>query len=136
MTFPKKEIIQTNINISVGNMPYHLLTLDHHHHLIVTMPRTCNECGLDFDNRNLHDKHWKKCVKKVTFVAYDGQEITASRHENGTFLCYCSHNKCPKSQGFATIDALQKHMKNLKTIWLGPEKKASPMGSNPIFHIW
>lgn len=112
----------------------YILTSNHHHllnltiinqsHIIsITMPRICQECGLSFDNRNLHDKHWKKCVKTVTFVAYSGQQITATRHENGTFLCYCSHSKCPKAQGFATIDALQKHMKNLQTNWLGPEKK-------------
>jgi hypothetical protein len=35
------------------------------------------------------------------------------------------HNKCPKNTGFATIDAFQKHMRNLKTMWLGPEKKAN-----------
>ena len=92
------------------------------------MPRTCNECGTEFDNRNLHDKHWKKCVKTITFVGHNGQEITTSRHENGMFMCYCSYNKCPKNQGFATVDALQKHMRNLKTIWLGAEKKASSGG--------
>ncbi|KAF8120691.1 hypothetical protein EV363DRAFT_1104242, partial [Boletus edulis] len=51
----------------------------------ITMPRTCNQCGLNFDNKVLHDNHWKKCVKDVSFVAYNGQEITITRHENGTF---------------------------------------------------
>ncbi|KAI6096772.1 hypothetical protein F5141DRAFT_1067498 [Pisolithus sp. B1] len=88
------------------------------------MPRSCKECGLEFDNKILHDTHWKKCVRKVSFVAYTGQDITMTRHENGTFLCYCSHHKCPKEVGFATMDALHKHMKTLKTTWLGPEKKA------------
>ncbi|KAI6139891.1 hypothetical protein EDD17DRAFT_1770388 [Pisolithus thermaeus] len=88
------------------------------------MPRACKECGLEFDNRNLHDAHWKKCVKVITFVAYTGQDVTITCHENGTFLCYCSHPKCPRETGFTTVDALHKHMKTLKTTWLGPEKKA------------
>lgn len=96
------------------------------------MPRICTECGLVFANKNLHDPHWKKCVKTAKFVAYNGQEITVTRHENGTFLCYCSHHKCPKDQGFATIDAMQKHMKNLKTNWLGPEKVSSDYVSNSL----
>ena len=87
------------------------------------MPRVCKECGLEFDNKKLHDTHRKKCVKEVTFIAHNGQEITVTRNQNGTFLCYCSHGKCPKDQGFATIDSMQKHMKNLKTTWLGREKK-------------
>ncbi|KAG6376005.1 hypothetical protein JVT61DRAFT_2890 [Boletus reticuloceps] len=82
------------------------------------MPHTCNECGLDFDNKVLHNMHWKKCVKCVSFVAYNGQQITITCHTNGTFWCYCSHDKCPKSVGFATVDTLQKH---IKTTWLGPE---------------
>lgn len=65
----------------------------------------------------------EKAIKIVTFVAHNGQEITTTRNQNGTFLCYCSHHKCPKNQGFITIDALQKHMKNLKTTWLGPKGK-------------
>ncbi|KAI6095257.1 hypothetical protein EDD16DRAFT_1528712 [Pisolithus croceorrhizus] len=67
--------------------------------------------------------HWKKCTRKVSFVAYTGWDITMTHHENGTFLCYCSHHKCPKEVGFATMDALHKHMKTLKTTWLGPEQK-------------
>lgn len=100
------------------------------------MPRVCKQCGLEFDNKKLHDTHWKKCVKNVTFIAYNGQEITTTRHQNGTFLCYCSHSKCPKDQGFTTIDAMQKHMKNLKTTWLGREKKvhSSSQSSNLIAH--
>ncbi|KAI5982121.1 hypothetical protein EDC04DRAFT_2915922 [Pisolithus marmoratus] len=78
------------------------------------MPHSCKECGLEFDNKNIHDAHWKK--------------KSLDRHANGTFLCYCSHPKCPKEVGFATVDALGKHMKNLKTTWLGPEKKASAEG--------
>lgn len=114
-----------------------LLLSNHHHHLtsvenIHTMPRICTECGLVFANKNLHDPHWKKCVKTAKFVAYNGQKITVTRHENGTFLCYCSHHKCPKDQGFATIDAMQKHMKNLKTNWLGPEKVSSDYVSNSL----
>ncbi|KAI6094764.1 hypothetical protein F5141DRAFT_1069108 [Pisolithus sp. B1] len=88
------------------------------------MPHACKECGLEFDNRNLHDAHWKKCVKVITSVAYTGQDVTITHHENGTFLC-CSHHKCPRDIGFTTVDALHKHMKTLKTTWLGPEKKAS-----------
>ncbi|KAI6043284.1 hypothetical protein EDC04DRAFT_2600326 [Pisolithus marmoratus] len=88
------------------------------------MPHSCKECGLELDNKNLHDAHWKKCVKTVTFVTHTGQEVTVTHHNNGTFLCYCSHHKCPKGVGFATVDALGKHMKNLKTTWLSPEKKA------------
>jgi len=38
-------------------------------------------------------------------------------------MCYCSHGKCLRDQGFATIDAMQKHMKNFKTTWLSREKK-------------
>ncbi|KAI6025479.1 hypothetical protein EDC04DRAFT_2930846 [Pisolithus marmoratus] len=89
------------------------------------MTHTCKGCGLEFDNRNLHDTHWKKCVKTVTFVIHTGEQVTVTHHQNGTFLCYCSHPKCPKEKGFVTVDALQKHMKTLKTTWLGPEKKAS-----------
>ncbi|KAI5985430.1 hypothetical protein EDC04DRAFT_2913772 [Pisolithus marmoratus] len=89
------------------------------------MPRTCKECGLQFDNRGLHDSHWKKCVKTVTFVAPTGEDVTVTRDRNGTFVCYCSHDKCPKENGFVTVGALQRHMKTLKTTWLGPEKKAS-----------
>ncbi|KAI5990691.1 hypothetical protein EDC04DRAFT_3097397 [Pisolithus marmoratus] len=92
------------------------------------MTRTCKGCGLEFDNRNLHDTHWKKCVKTVTFVIHTGEQVTVTHHQNGTFLCYCSHPKCPKEKGFLTVDALQKHMKTLKTTWLGPEKKASAEG--------
>lgn len=80
---------------------------------------------MGFDNKNLHDSHWKKCVKTLNFLAYNGQEITVTRHANGTFVCYCSHPKCPKAQGFTTQDALQRHLKKSKTTWLGPEKKAS-----------
>ncbi|KAI5996097.1 hypothetical protein EDC04DRAFT_2979571 [Pisolithus marmoratus] len=89
------------------------------------MTHTCKGCGLEFDNRNLHDTHWKKCVKTVTFVIHTGEQVTVTCHQNGTFLCYCSHPKCPKEKGFVTVDALQKHMKTLKTTWFGPEKKAS-----------
>ncbi|KAI6043207.1 hypothetical protein EDC04DRAFT_2600384 [Pisolithus marmoratus] len=89
------------------------------------MPHTCKECGLQFDNRGLHDSHWKKCVKTVTFVAPTGEDVTVTRDRNGTFVCYCSHDKCPKENGFVTVGALQRHMKTLKTTWLGPEKKAS-----------
>ncbi|KAI6025416.1 hypothetical protein EDC04DRAFT_2606298 [Pisolithus marmoratus] len=92
------------------------------------MPRSCNECSLEFDNKVLHDMHWKKCIKTVTFVTHTGEQITITRHQNGTFVCYCSHPKCPKEKGFVTVDALQKHMKTLKTTWLGPEKKASAEG--------
>ncbi|KAI6019059.1 hypothetical protein EDC04DRAFT_2941487 [Pisolithus marmoratus] len=92
------------------------------------MTCTCKGCGLEFDNRNLHDTHWKKCVKTVTFVIHTGEQVTVTHHQNGTFLCYCSHPKCPKEKGFVTVDALQKHMKTLKTTWLGPEKKASAEG--------
>ncbi|KAI6020604.1 hypothetical protein EDC04DRAFT_2607400 [Pisolithus marmoratus] len=105
------------------------------------MPRSCKECGLEFDNKNIHDAHWKKCVKTMSFVSHTGQEVTVNRHANGTFLCYCSHPKCPKEVGFATVDALGKHMKNLKTTWLGAEKKASaeggaePSGQNPALEI-
>ncbi|KAI6017532.1 hypothetical protein EDC04DRAFT_2608014 [Pisolithus marmoratus] len=66
------------------------------------MPRTCKECGLQFDNRGLHDSHWKKCVKTVTFVAPTGEDVTVTRDRNGTFVCYCSHDKCPKENGFVT----------------------------------
>ncbi|KAI5984878.1 hypothetical protein EDD15DRAFT_2201002 [Pisolithus albus] len=93
------------------------------------MPRICKECGLEFDNKILHDTHWKKCVREVTFIAYTGQEITLTRQENGAFACYCSHPKCPKQAGFATMDTLHKHMKTLKTTWLGPEKKAGGQSS-------
>ncbi|KAI6119109.1 hypothetical protein EV401DRAFT_1888401, partial [Pisolithus croceorrhizus] len=96
------------------------------------MPRACKECGQEFDNRNLHDAHWKKCVKAITFVAYTGQDVTMTRHENGAFLCYCSHHKCPREVGFTTVDALHKHMKTLKTTWLGPEKKASAGGQSLV----
>ncbi|KAI6038256.1 hypothetical protein EDC04DRAFT_3090911 [Pisolithus marmoratus] len=92
------------------------------------MTHTCKGCGLEFDDRNLHDTHWKKCVKTVTFVIHTGEQVTVTHHQNGTFLCYCSHPKCPKEKGFVTVDALQKHMKTLKTTWLGPEKKASAEG--------
>ncbi|KAI6038322.1 hypothetical protein EDC04DRAFT_2604044, partial [Pisolithus marmoratus] len=88
------------------------------------MPHSCKECNLEFDNKVLHDTHWKKCVKTVTFVTHTGEQVTVTRHQNGTFVCYCSHPKCPKEKGFVTVDALQKHMKTLKTTWLGPEKKA------------
>ncbi|KAI6143883.1 hypothetical protein EDD17DRAFT_1515423, partial [Pisolithus thermaeus] len=96
------------------------------------MPHACKECGLELDNKNLHDAHWKKCVKVVTFVAYTGQDVTITCHENGTFLCYCSHHKCPRDIGFTTVDALHKHMKTLKTNWLGPEKKASAGGQSSV----
>ncbi|KAI6118912.1 hypothetical protein EDD16DRAFT_1707158 [Pisolithus croceorrhizus] len=86
------------------------------------MPHVCKECGLELGNKNAH---WKKCVSIVTFVAYTGQDVTITCHENGTFLCYCSHHKCPRDIGFTTADALHKHMKTLKTTWLGLEKKAS-----------
>ncbi|KAI6043201.1 hypothetical protein EDC04DRAFT_2891230 [Pisolithus marmoratus] len=92
------------------------------------MPRSCNECSLEFDNKVLHDMHWKKCIKTVTFVTHTGEQITITHHQNGTFVCYCSHPKCPKEKGFVTVDALQKHIKTLKTTWLGPEKKASAEG--------
>ncbi|KAI5990273.1 hypothetical protein EDC04DRAFT_2614205 [Pisolithus marmoratus] len=94
------------------------------------MPCSCNECSLEFDNKVLHDMHWKKCIKTVTFVTHTGEQITITHHQNGTFVCYCSHPKCPKEKGFVTVDALQKHMKTLKTTWLGPEKKAS------VFLTW
>ncbi|KAI6041837.1 hypothetical protein EDC04DRAFT_2601317 [Pisolithus marmoratus] len=105
------------------------------------MPHSCKECGLEFDNKNIHDAHWKKYVKTMSFVSHTGQEVTVNHHANGTFLCYCSHPKCPKEVGFATVDALGKHMKNLKTTWLGAEKKASaeggaePSGQNPALEI-
>ncbi|KAI5989839.1 hypothetical protein EDC04DRAFT_2912119 [Pisolithus marmoratus] len=92
------------------------------------MPRSCNKCSLEFDNKVLHDMHWKKCIKTVTFVTHTGEQITITHHQNGTFVCYCYHPKCPKEKGFVTVDALQKHMKTLKTTWLGPEKKASAEG--------
>ncbi|KAI6017929.1 hypothetical protein EDC04DRAFT_2607927 [Pisolithus marmoratus] len=88
------------------------------------MPHSCKECNLEFDNKVLHDTHWKKCVKTVTFVTHTGEQVTVTHHQNGTFFCYCSHPKCPKEKGFVTVDALQKHMKTLKTTWLGPERKA------------
>ncbi|KAI6043214.1 hypothetical protein EDC04DRAFT_2600389 [Pisolithus marmoratus] len=91
------------------------------------MPRICKECGLQFDTRGLHDSHWKKCVKTVTFIAPNGEDVTVTCDKNGTFACYCSHDKCPKEQGFATVGALQRHMKTLQTSWLGPEKKASDL---------
>ncbi|KAI6098756.1 hypothetical protein F5141DRAFT_1066809 [Pisolithus sp. B1] len=90
------------------------------------MPHVCKECGLELGNKNAH---WKKCVSIVTFVAYTGQDVTITCHENGTFLCYCSHHKCPRDIGFTTADALHKHMKTLKTTWLGLEKKASEQSS-------
>ena len=114
--------------------PSNTLTTNHHHRPtpVITptrstrsMPRACSECGAEFDNKQLHDSHWKKCVKTSTFVAYNKQKITVTRHANGTFVCYCSHLRCPKEHGFTTLYALQRHLKVSKTTWLGPEKKAS-----------
>ena len=121
------------------------LSLNHYHHLssssvfityTSSMPKTCKECGLEFDNKNLHDAHWKKCVKVVTFVAYNGQEITVARQlDKPVFLCHCSHSKCPRSQGFTTVDALHKHMKTLKTTWLGSEKKKVNINKSTNFMV-
>ncbi|KAF8425053.1 hypothetical protein L210DRAFT_3509366 [Boletus edulis BED1] len=94
--------------------------------------RICNECGLDFDNKVLYDNHWQKCVKTVSFVAYNGEEVTITRHVDGTFHCYCSHEKCPKVQGFSTMGNLHRHMKILKTTWLGPDKKGPPQLASTI----
>ena len=89
-----------------------------------------------FDNKNLHDAHWKKCVKVVTFVAYNRQEITVARQlDKPVFLCHCSHRKCPRSQGFTTVDALHKHMKTLKTTWLGSEKKKVNINKSTNFMV-
>ena len=87
------------------------------------MPHTCAVCGLGFDNKNMHDTHKRKCVQTVSFTTHNGQAVTVTHHENGTFLCYCSHDKCPKPQGFTTVNALQKHMKMLGTAWIGPQEK-------------
>jgi hypothetical protein len=87
------------------------------------MTFACHHCDSSFDNRALYDRHRKKCVKTAIFTTYTGQEVTITHNNDGRFLCYCSSIKCPKASGFATVDALQKHMKNSKTIWLGPEKK-------------
>jgi hypothetical protein len=38
-------------------------------------------------------------------------------------------------EGFATEDVLQKHMRNLKTMWLGPEKKVHPGGEAYISYM-
>jgi hypothetical protein len=91
--------------------------------LQVTMSFICSHCKLEFENKNLYVTHTRKCVKTVTFVAYNNQEITVTRDQNNVFLCYCSDKRCPRPRGFLRVNALQKHLKTSKTIWLGPEKK-------------
>ena len=89
------------------------------------MPYHCDICSLSFDNKNLYITHRKKCVPAATIVAHTSQVIDLTHNNNKVFLCYCSNSTCPKPGGFTTADALQRHMKTLKTKWLGMEAKAS-----------
>ncbi|KAF8415664.1 hypothetical protein L210DRAFT_3512239 [Boletus edulis BED1] len=83
----------------------------------------CESCASDFDEKNLYINHYKKCVTTVAVTTYSGEKMTLHRNENKVFLCYCSHPACPKSAGFTRSEGLLKHMKRLKTTWIGAEKK-------------
>ena len=91
------------------------------------MSITCNSCGSCFTEKNLYINHYKKCVQKGSLTLPDGQDIVLWRNQDKKFLCYCSNPPCPKSSGFTTLDGLKQHMKNLETIWLGPEKKKASL---------
>ena len=75
-----------------------------------------------FNNRNLYFGHRKKCISTASFVAHIGQAITLQHNKHRVFLSYCSDLKYPQPNGFVTVDSIHKHMKKLKSQWLGPEE--------------
>jgi hypothetical protein len=83
---------------------------------------TCTTCNLEFDLKGVYYIHIRKCTPISTFTTPTGQKITVTRNMDGVFLCYCSNPDCPKPIGYATIDALRKHMKKVQSIWVGPNK--------------
>ena len=94
------------------------------------MTYTCHHCQLQLKDKNLYISHSKKCVRTVTFVTRDNQEITVTRDDDDKFTCYCSSKKCPSI--FAMAGSIQRHMNKLKTTWLGPDQKASYLASFSI----
>ena len=97
----------------------------------------CASCSISFDSKNLRDAHSKRCVKTATITNGKGNRVTITRDDNGTFRCYCSHVACPKTKGYATSNALQKHITKSQTTWLGPEgkKAASSSRSTSTNHV-
>jgi hypothetical protein len=94
---------------------------------------TCTTCMLQFDLRTIYDTHIRKCIPISAFTTHTGQHVTVTRNTEGVFLCYCSHPGCPKPTGYSTTDNLRKYMKQIQSIWIGPNntKQTARLKVNP-----
>jgi hypothetical protein len=86
---------------------------------------TCSNCSATFDLNKDYGKHSKQCLKEIeTFISkQNNQRITVKKNEEGNFECYCSDSGCPdQKKTYKTIETLKKHMKKVKSHWIGLSK--------------
>jgi len=89
----------------------------------------CNKCNAVFLLKKEHSSHQKKCTGgnsngKVTFLFKEtNQTIVLEKNTEGLYVCYCSHKECPKKgKGYTSVEGLKKHMKKVKSHWIGIDK--------------
>ncbi|KAG1735322.1 uncharacterized protein EDB91DRAFT_1083776 [Suillus paluster] len=90
---------------------------------------TCPNCSATFDVNKYYGRHKKQCLKEVeTFISkQNNQRITVKKNDKGNFECYCSDNGCPdQKKVYKTIATLKKHMKKVKSHWIGLSKIGQP----------
>jgi len=83
----------------------------------------CSTCSAGFEDRNQYSSHTKHCVGDTVTFVYQNQNITVKKNTEGAFDCYCSDVGCPgKKRVYKTIEGLKKHLKKVKSHWIGTSK--------------
>lgn len=88
----------------------------------------CTNCSAEFALKRDHGKHRKICLMEVeTFIFKPSNEkITVKKNDQGSFDCYCSDAGCPsENRVYKSIENLKKHMKKVKSHWVGLSKVGS-----------
>ncbi|KAG2030468.1 hypothetical protein BDR03DRAFT_987079 [Suillus americanus] len=61
------------------------------------------------------------------FFNFEGCDITVAKNQHGMYDCHCSHSACSATgkKGLTSAEGLKKHMKRLKSHWIGPVEVSS-----------
>jgi uncharacterized C2H2 Zn-finger protein len=102
---------QVKLKLSIHNVS--LISVDP----MSSKPSTCTNCKAVFESRSSRDIHSRICNPSSTVSFPDGV-VTIPQTEDGKYMCYCSHPKCP--QPFERIDTLTRHVKRARSHWKGP----------------
>ncbi|KAG1728038.1 uncharacterized protein EDB91DRAFT_1086206 [Suillus paluster] len=120
--------VHTSGHTTIINMPSNSLPPSSHQPLSqqLKMP-TCLNCSAKFEVIQDYRNYSKQCLKEIeTFIHKLTNQKSLKKNDQGNFQCYCSDAGCPdKKKVYKTIENLKRHLKKVKSCWIGLSKQTS-----------